>query len=283
MKVAEGLSDVIISIIQAVCRDELSHFISRYNNFVQNKVRETDSITGFYVTLRIIRNCHIVRSTYKDLVKTLEGTRAAMELIDQTESHALDLLVAALRSTIKEAFINYFTRDSSEYEKVLYALQESIKYAEIQNSEMVMKRTHCSVVVFYIQAFLKHSKKGSDSKTLAQGSKKLQEMFTLLVPAEVKLDNPIKFISQILDSQDSGTESLEVTTFAFVDEHPDLREKHLNAILDIKGNMSWTQREKLVWIVKERKGYSEEGKMRYFDEVEVEFRAGRCCPCCVVS
>ncbi|XP_075471122.1 exocyst complex component 3-like [Ascaphus truei] len=279
---AEDLGDILRK-VQVLCWDQLFHFVSRYLDYLQSKMTKNDAGNGDNIALRIVKNCQILRTTLEKLkLGQISGEKQKiLQLICQSEAHGLQLLLNALKSTLKEALQNYFTKNGREFENALERLQRHLEDAEVKNNEALVRTIHHAVVVLYIQAFFKYSKKKSllsTSEIFSKGSTKLQKIFVGLVADTVQLENPMEYISQILNGTD--TESMKTTTVYFCNDHLDLREEHLTAIMDIKGTVSWQERKELLYYLKNRKADVLENKMCFFEEIEVKHGVGKwCCGC----
>ncbi|KAM4690541.1 uncharacterized protein WCC33_017942 [Rhinophrynus dorsalis] len=186
-------------------------------------------------------------------------------IICQCEDRGVTFSCVALKSTMKNAFQNHFTKDGKEFEDVLKQMQSSLQHAGVQTNEMFIRTIHHTVVVLYIQTFFRFSKK---CEIFSKGSKRLQDTFEALVSDKGLLDNPMEYISHILSAKD--TESLKTTTMFLSHYHPDLREEHLNTIMNLKGNLSSEERENLLCYLKNRKTDFHEDKMCFFEDIEVK-------------
>ncbi|CAH2328564.1 exocyst complex component 3-like isoform X1 [Pelobates cultripes] len=283
LKAVEDLGDKLVSDVRGVFLDEVLQFLKRYNTFLEAKVERSDSGKQLCVPLRIVKNCQILRNTLEDVGDTLRVKSTLyleiINIIHEIEDRGIKLFSATLKLTFKKPFKNYFT-DNIKFKDVLQELQNSIEHAGIQNNKIVIKTELCVIVGLYIQAFFNYSNKiegTSKAEAFMNGSKPLQNFFQSLVSDEVKRKDPLQYIINILNSQDS--KSLETTIAFFSNDHQDLREEHLNAILKIKGNISFTEKKRLVYFIKHRKSDHQEDKLFFFRDIKVK----PFCPWCCVS
>ncbi|XP_040268319.1 uncharacterized protein LOC120982326 [Bufo bufo] len=285
-RAVEDLGDTLVSRLQSLLWEEILHFVTRYTAFLTEKVAGAASKNGICVGIRIVKNCCILRSTMENLggVPQDMEIRGIQSLLGQCENKGTDLVLSNLKPSLKEAFQNYFKKNCNEYENVLRRLKCTFMKENIQNDQTLVTLIHHRLVVLFIQSFFKCSKKLSNQNTgemFSKGSRILQDCFSDMVSDHCLLSsNPLDFISEMLTANDS--QSLHTTTIFFVDKHQDLREEHLNAILNIKGNLSSKEKEDLLYYIRNREMDRHQHMLCYFDSIQVDkskLKYFMCCPC----
>ncbi|XP_063803520.1 uncharacterized protein LOC134980584 [Pseudophryne corroboree] len=284
---AEGLGNTLSSALKSFYWEELVRFVTRYEAFLKEKVDSMVSENGIDMGLRIVKNCSILRDTANRAGDKCQEVEIEGLLV-QCENKGTDLVFNALKPKIEEAFQNHFKKNSTEYENILRHFQCKLQNEDLQSNRMFITRLYHRLLILYIKAFFKCSTKSSHinkGETFLKGSKRLQEFASNLISDENLLgSNPLDFITTILT--DSDQEALRTTTAYFGLEHPDLREEHLEAILNIKGNVSRKEREDLLYYIRERKMVSMDNNPGYFEDVQVGYSHSKtmrflccCCPC----
>ncbi|XP_066461911.1 uncharacterized protein [Eleutherodactylus coqui] len=237
-KAVEDLGDTLVSRLQSLFWEEFLHFVTRYEIFLTEKLGGQISENGVCVGIRIVKNCGILRNAMNNLGAAAQdpAIQEIEKLIGQCEDKGIGLVLNNLKPSLKEAFKNYFNKNSNEYENILRSLKCTLVKEDIQNDQL------------------------SDD---------------YLLPS-----NPFDFISEILTANDY--ESLRTTTVFFIDKHQDVREEHLNAILNIRGNLSNNEKEDLLYYIRNREMDRDQSKLCFFESVQVDSRKLKffmCCPC----
>ncbi|XP_063079118.1 tumor necrosis factor alpha-induced protein 2a isoform X2 [Engraulis encrasicolus] len=108
--------------------------------------------------------------------------------------------------------------------------------------EELVEQLHLEVMVQYVKRIFKRKMKLKDreqqkaaSQLLCEDSKKLNELFSEMGSGNTWLDKVIPQLAEVVRLQDPGSIQLEIVTLAR--EHPDLSEKHIIALLHLKGNL----------------------------------------------
>ncbi|KAL2082258.1 hypothetical protein ACEWY4_022076 [Coilia grayii] len=109
--------------------------------------------------------------------------------------------------------------------------------------EELLEQLHFEVMVQYVKRIFKKKMKLRDreqqeaaSQLLCEDSKKLNTLFTEMGSENTWLDKVLPKLAEIVRLQDPGAIQLEIVTLAR--EHPDLSEKHIVALLHLKGNLA---------------------------------------------
>ncbi|XP_075049409.1 uncharacterized protein LOC142109209 [Mixophyes fleayi] len=271
-KAVEDLGDTLTSRLKSVFWEEFINFLTRYETYLKDKVDELVSDNGICLGLRIVKNCHILRETSKHM-GTVSQAKEIQGCLEQCESKGTDLVFSALKPEIKEAFQKYFKKNSAEYENILKRFQCTLKDKDMQNNRIFNTLIYHRLLVLYIRSFFKCAKNLSHlnvGEIFSNGSKNLLEFVSNLVSDEDLLrSNPLDFITNILTAKNH--ESMRTTTVYFTIEHPDIREEHLKAILDIKGNVGRKEIKDLLYYIQNKKTDNEENKLCFFKDIQVGY------------
>lgn len=283
-KAVEDLGDTLVSRLQSLFWEEFLHFVTRYKAFLTEKLGGLISENGTCAGIRIIKNCCILRSTMNNLGAAPQAPEIhdIQKLLGQCENKGIDLVLSNLKPSLKEAFKNYFKKNCNEYENVLRRLKCMLIKEDIQNDQKLITLIHHRLVVLFIQSFFKCSKnlfRQNTGEVFLNGSKKLLDFFSDMVSDDYLQDsNPLDFISEMLNANDYN--SLHTTTVFFIDKHQDIREEHLKAILNIKGNLSRKEKEDLLYYIHNIEMDRDQNKLCFFEGIQVDsgkFRFFMCC------
>ncbi|XP_075699688.1 uncharacterized protein LOC142664489 [Rhinoderma darwinii] len=285
-KEVEDLGNTLVSRLQSLFWEEFLHFVTRYKAFLTEKADGLISQYGICIGIRIVKNCCILRSTMNNLGGSSQDPEIhrIQRILGQCENKGIDLVLSNMKPSLKEAFKNYFMKNCNEYENVLRSLKCTLIKEDIQNDQTLVTLIHHRLVVLFIQSFFKCSKKLSSQnkgQIFSNGRQKLQNLFSDMVSNDYLLpSNPLDYISEILMANEY--ESLHTTTVFFIDKHQDLREEHLNTILNIKGNLSSKEKEDLLYYIRNREMGSDQNKLCFFEDIQVDngiLKCFMCCPC----
>ncbi|XP_040189709.1 uncharacterized protein LOC120921112 [Rana temporaria] len=279
----KDISATLVSRLNSIFWEEFFKFLTRYEDFLKQKVDKAEGMTsgnGVEMGIRILKNSSILRDTLLGL-GNMQHESEIMKLLDQCENKGTEIVLRILNPRIKSAFINYFKKNTLDYENVLKEFRNALRIQGMENNKEFNTVVQHRIKVLYIQSFFKNKSKNK-VEAFVQGSVKLKEFFTELVSDEDQLGvDPLEYMRQMLTATDF--ESLQTTTFCFLDEHKDLRKEHLMAILKIKGGIKHEEKIKLLYYVKNRKILFCENRLNFFEDVNTEgihLKYLLCCQCC---
>ncbi|XP_071970274.1 uncharacterized protein [Engystomops pustulosus] len=284
-KTVEDLGFTLVSRLQSLFLEEFLHFLTRYKVFLTEKLGGVISGNGICVGIRILKNCSILRHTINDFHGALKDLQIQeiQSILWQCENKGIDLVLSSMKPSLKEAFKNYFKKNCNQYENVLRNLKCALINVDIQNEPKLVTLLHHRLVVLFIQSFFKCSKKLSGQNTgeiFSKGSKKLLEFFSDMISTEYLLpSSPLNFISDILTTKDS--KSLHTTTVFFIKEHQDLREEHLKALLNIRGNLSSNEKEDILYYKRNSEISCDQNKLGFFEDIHVDKSKMKYFLCCL--
>ncbi|XP_069806470.1 uncharacterized protein [Dendropsophus ebraccatus] len=283
-KEVEDLGDTLVSKLQSLFWEEFLHLVTRYKIFITEKLGAVGSENGVRAGVRIAKNCCILRNTMNNLRATPQDLelQRIQRLFGECENKGIELILNNLRPQLKEAFRNYFKKNCDQYEGVLRSLKRVLVKGDIHNDQTLVSLIHHRLVVLYIQSFFTWSKKLSHENAgerFSNGSKKLQDFFSdMVLDNRLLPGNPLNSISEMLTTNDR--QALSVTTAFFIEEHQDLREEHLSAILNIKENLSSKEKEDLLHLIHRRATTCDQSKLHYFVGIQADDNRWWRCPCC---
>ncbi|XP_073466510.1 uncharacterized protein [Aquarana catesbeiana] len=278
----KDLSATLVSRLNSIFWEEFLKFLTRYEDFLKNKVDKAEGMTagnGVEMGIRILKNCYILRDTLLGL-GNMQQESEIMKLLDKCENKGTEIVLRILNPRIKSAFKNYFKKNKLDYENVLKEFRNALGKQGMENNKEFNTVVQHRIKVLYIQSFFKNKSKNK-VETFVQGSKKLKEFFTELVSDEDQLGNdPLEYMGQMLTANDF--ESLQTTTIYFLNEHQDLRKEHLVTILKIKGGIKHEEKAKLLYYIENRKILFGENRLKFFEDVNTGFHLKNllCFQCC---
>ncbi|XP_073425798.1 uncharacterized protein [Dendrobates tinctorius] len=284
-KAVEDLGDTLVSRLQSLVWEEFLHFVTRYKSFLMEKLGGPSSENGICVGIRIVKNCSILQNTMNNLGAAQDPEiQRIQKLLGQCEHKGIDLVLSNLKPSLKEAFQNYFKKSCNEYETVLQCLKRALIKEDIHHDQKMVTLIHHWLVVLFIQSFLQCSKnlsRQNSGEIFSNGRKKLLDFFSDMVSDNYLLpSDPLDFIFEMLTANDFA--SLHMTTVFFIEKHQDLREEHLSAILNIKGNLSTKEKKDLLYYIRNRQTDRHQNKLCFFEGIKLgssKFRHFLCCLC----
>ncbi|XP_006120108.2 exocyst complex component 3-like isoform X2 [Pelodiscus sinensis] len=258
----QHISDTIRDKVEAGCLEELLQFLCSYKNETRSLL-QVDTFSVMCSNLQILENCCIFRAAWYKLTyiysASAETDTKVKEFIDGTEEQSRKLFLQAIASEAKVVLKNHFRKDYSDLNTFLNFLQLSFSRFEMKNTqtyETLIQAAYQSIVTEYMQALLTISGKSSSAKRRNIANKIKADhraMRTLFEenfgPRTVSLDDPIERTIDFIGLTD--IEAMKLQIVLLLHKCPDLRKEHLNIILDIKGTLSWTERNTLLAVVYE--------------------------------
>ncbi|XP_043404714.1 exocyst complex component 3-like isoform X2 [Chelonia mydas] len=290
----QHISDTIKDKVEAVCLEELLHFLHSYKHEVRSLL-QLDTFSETDSNLQILENCCIFRAAWHKLTYIYHAsadTDAKVKgFIDSTEEQSRELLLQAITSKVKVALKGHFRKGHSDFDRFLDCLRSSFSRFEMKNTETyetLIQTVHHNIITEYVQALLTASGKSSSAKRRKIANKieadhrAMQTLFEeCFGPRTASLDDPIEGILEFILLTD--IEAMKIQLVILVHKFPDIRKEHLNIILDIKGTLSWTDRNAVLEVVYDNYVEAERGHNLFFDKIEI--KAGKygvcgCCCCC---
>ncbi|XP_043371753.1 uncharacterized protein LOC119857420 isoform X2 [Dermochelys coriacea] len=287
----QHISDIIKDKVEAVCLGELLHFLHSYKHEVRSLL-QLDTFSETDSNLQILENCCIFRAAWHKLTyiyhASADTDAKVKEFIDSTEEQSRELLLQAITSKVKVALKGHFRKGHSDFDRFLDCLRSSFSRFEMKNTETyktLIQTVHHSIVTEYVQALLTASGKSSSAKRRKIANKieadhrAMQTLFEeCFGPRTASLDDPIEGILEFILLTD--IEAMKIQLVILLHKFPDIRKEHLNIILDIKGTLSWTDRNAMLEVVYENYVEAERGHNLFFEEIEIKAGKYGACGCC---
>ncbi|XP_032627495.1 exocyst complex component 3-like [Chelonoidis abingdonii] len=288
---AQHISDTIKDKVEAVCLEELLHFLHRYKHEVRSLL-QLDTFSEPYSNLQILETCCIFRAAWHKLTyiysASADTDAKVKEFIDSTEEQSRELLLQAITSKVKVALKDHFRKDNSDFDKFLDCLRSSFSKFEMKNTETyetLIQTVHHIIVTEYVQALRTPSGKSSSAKRRKIANKievdhqAIQTLFEeCFGPRAASLDDPIKGILDFILLSD--IEAMKIQLVLLLHKFPDIRKEHLNIILDIKGSLNGTDRNAVLEVVYDNCVGIERGHNSFFEAIEIKTGKYGICGCC---
>ncbi|XP_024072952.2 exocyst complex component 3-like protein isoform X1 [Terrapene carolina triunguis] len=290
----QHISDTIKDRVEAVCLEELLHFLHSYKHEVRSLL-QLDTFSETYSNLQILENCCIFRAAWHKLTyiysASADTDAKVKEFIDSTEKQSRELLLQAITSKVKVALKDHFRKDNSDFDKFLDCLRSSFSRFEMKNTETyetLIQTVHHIIVTEYVQALLTASGKSSSAKRRKIANKievdhrAIRTLFEeCFGPRTASLDDPIESILDFILLTD--IEAMKIQLVLLLLKFPDIRKEHLNIILDIKGSLNGTDRNAMLEVVYDNCVGFERGHNSFFEAIEIKpgkYGVCGCCCCC---
>ncbi|KAM9148874.1 exocyst complex component 3-like isoform 1-T1 [Pangshura tecta] len=287
----QHISDTIKDKVEAVCLEELLHFLHSYKHEGRNLL-QLDSFSEPYSNLQILETCCIFRAAWHKLTyiysASADTDAKVKEFIDSTEEQSRELLLQAITSKVKVALKDHFRKDHSDFDKFLDCLRSSFSRFEMKNTETyetLIQTVHHVIVTEYVQALLTASAKSSSAKRRKIANKievDHQAIRTLFKECfghrTAPLDDPIEGILDFILLTD--IEAMKIQLVLLLHKFPDIRKELLNIILDIKGSLNGTDRNAMLEVVYDNCVGVERGRHSFFEAIEIKTGKYGICGCC---
>ncbi|XP_065603502.1 exocyst complex component 3-like protein [Cyrtonyx montezumae] len=287
-KAAQGISERLREKVEAVCLEECLSFLDSYENKVRS-VLQHDDFCGNSSSLQIFENICILRTVWCKLTYLCSASTdqdvKVKEFLDKMEDKIKKHFLWTVTSQVKGTLKNHFRKSDSGFRHDIEFLKESFlvfgkgktdKYQALVNS------VNNIIANEYMQALLTTSRKSSVKRRqivskMEEDHRMLHTTFKeCLAPTADALKDPIKTILELIQTPDA--EGMKIALLPMLRQFPDLREEHLNAVLDIKGPICQEDRNALLKIFHDSKKTETEGNL-LFEDIEVKRRMYKCCCC----
>ncbi|XP_062432861.1 uncharacterized protein LOC134141021 isoform X3 [Rhea pennata] len=199
--------------------------------------------------------------------------------LDQMEDKIVEHLRQTITSEVKGILKNHFKNHDSSLSYTLELLRQSFLTFKEKNTgkyKDLVKAVKVVIITEYVQALLTTSRKPS-SRQRRRIVSKIEEDYRILQtifeeclgPEGGSLQDPIKAILELIQTSDA--EGMKIALLPILRDFPDLRQEHLNIILDLKDSLSRRDRAALLKIFHDN--------CEEIGDIEVKSRTYGLCDC----
>ncbi|MGH0147402.1 UNVERIFIED_CONTAM: hypothetical protein FKN15_010317 [Acipenser sinensis] len=192
-----------------------------------------------------------------------EGLRRGMAALDKIVSLGVKVLVEQLFQQIKPHFEKLVKRKWLNNTEAFDSITETIRshfktFCRMEGPpyQVLVCEVHRRVLVEYLRALMhgriictSAKKRRKMSGRLRDEGKQIKELFRELDSGSSWLDSAVPHISEIIILED--TPSIQMEVGVLVREYPDVRKKHVAALLDLRGMLRQVERMEILNIVKD--------------------------------
>ncbi|XP_015721184.1 exocyst complex component 3-like isoform X2 [Coturnix japonica] len=290
-KAAQHISESLREKVEAVCLEEYLTFLNSYENKVRSFLQH-DCFHEISSSLRIIENFCILRNVWYKLTYLCSASTdqdvKIKRIIDRTEDDIMEHFLQTVTSEVKGTLKDHFRKSDSGFRRTLEVLKQSFlvfKRKKTDKYQDLVKSVNNIITKEYVQAFLATCRKLSVKRRWQMVSKMEEDhrmLYTIfkecLGPTAGALKDPIQAILTLIQAPDA--EGMKIALLPIPSEFPDLREEHLNAVLDIKEPLRREDRDALLKIFRDNCRKTETENNLLFEDIEVKPGMYKCCCFC---
>ncbi|XP_058882717.1 tumor necrosis factor alpha-induced protein 2-like isoform X2 [Acipenser ruthenus] len=249
--------------------DFLQSFQKKVEVFHQYQTESGNPAEGFTPrTIALVNCCPPFRSFLQRCAQCEsqdceEGLRRGMAALDKIVSLGVKVLVEQLFPQIKPHFEKLVKRKWLNNTEAFDSITETIRshfktFCRMEGPpyQALVCEVHRRVLVEYLRALMRGriictsaKKRRKMSGRLRDEGKQIKELFRELDSGSSWLDSAVPHISEIIVLED--TPSIQMEVGVLVREYPDVRKKHVAALLDLRGMLRQVERMEILNIVKD--------------------------------
>ncbi|XP_052549897.1 uncharacterized protein LOC128085926 isoform X2 [Tympanuchus pallidicinctus] len=289
-KTAQHISERLKEKVEAVCLEEYLSFLGSYENKVRS-ILQHNGFHGISSSLQIIENFSILRTVWYKLTylcsASTDQDAKIQRFIDRMEDEITEHFLQTVTSEVKGTLKDHFRKSDSGFTCILEFLKQSFlmfKKKKTDKYQALVKSVNNIITNEYVQALLTTSRKLYVQRRRQIVSKMEEDHRMLhtifkesLSPVAGTLMDSIEAILGLIQAPDA--EGMKIALLPVLRQFPDLREEHLNTLLDIKGSLHKEDRVALLKILCDNCRKTETESNLLFEDIEV--KPGMCerCPC----
>ncbi|XP_069043836.1 tumor necrosis factor alpha-induced protein 2 [Lepisosteus oculatus] len=255
------------------CLTGLAEFLSRFQRkvefFHETQMEFGQQGDGYISKTIALVNCcppfraFVRRCTQCEPAECEEATRRANASLDKIVNQGVRVLTDRLFDHIKPYFDKLVKRKWLNNTEAFDTIQETIKIHFKRFRRMdsppyltLVNDIHRRVLTEYLRAIMRGRVICTSLKMRKRMASRLREeagqlkaLFKDLESEASWLDNAIPLLSEIIVLED--TPSIQMEVGVLVREYPDIRKKHISAVLNIRGMMRQVERQEILNIAKD--------------------------------
>uniref|UniRef100_H3ATL2 Exocyst complex component 3-like 2b n=1 Tax=Latimeria chalumnae TaxID=7897 RepID=H3ATL2_LATCH len=270
---SSGITQELGEQIAHCCLNGLVDFLQSYQKKVDffHEGQNEDALSSeSYVskTIATVNCCPPFREYVEHLcqfnpTESEEGRKKAVNALDKVESHGTKVLADRLFEDIKPYFNKVMKKKWLNHTEALDNITSTIcdhfsKFKKMKKPpyQNLVNEVHHRVLMEYVKPLMQVRIVCSSSKMrkkmsarLREEAKQLRQLFKELDSTSSWLDVAVPHLAEIILLED--TPSIQMEVGVLVRDFPDIRKKHVSAILDVRGPLSPVVRQEILNIVKD--------------------------------
>ncbi|XP_048711005.2 uncharacterized protein LOC125638842 isoform X2 [Caretta caretta] len=202
-------------------------------------------------------------------------------------AQAVQHISDTIKDKVEAVCLGEFLHFLHSYKHEVRSLLQLDTFSETDSNLQILENCCIFRAAWHKLMYIYHASADTDAKvkefidsTEEQSRELLLQAITSKVkgPRTASLDDPIEGILEFILLTD--IEAMKIQLVILVHKFPDIRKEHLNIILDIKGTLSWTDRNAVLEVVYDNYVEAERGQKLFFDEIEIKAGKYGVCGCC---
>nr|XP_048711005.1 uncharacterized protein LOC125638842 isoform X2 [Caretta caretta] len=202
-------------------------------------------------------------------------------------AQAVQHISDTIKDKVEAVCLGEFLHFLHSYKHEVRSLLQLDTFSETDSNLQILENCCIFRAAWHKLMYIYHASADTDAKvkefidsTEEQSRELLLQAITSKVkgPRTASLDDPIEGILEFILLTD--IEAMKIQLVILVHKFPDIRKEHLNIILDIKGTLSWTDRNAVLEVVYDNYVEAERGQKLFFDEIEIKVGKYGVCGCC---
>ncbi|XP_041090439.1 tumor necrosis factor alpha-induced protein 2-like, partial [Polyodon spathula] len=270
---ASGITAELGARVAHCCLSGLADFLQSFQKkveaFLQYQTESGSLAEGFTPkTIALVNCCPPFRSFLQrcaqcETLDCEDGLRRGVAALDRIVSLGVKVLVEQLFQQIKPYFEKLVNRkwlnNTEAFDSITRTIRSHFKtFCRMEGPpyQALVCEVHRRVLVEYLHALMhgriictSAKKRRKMSGRLRDEGRQIKELFRELDSGSSWLDSAIPHVSEIIVLED--TPSIQMEVGVLVSEYPDVRKKHIAALLDLRGMLHQVERTEILNILKD--------------------------------
>ncbi|XP_072885580.1 exocyst complex component 3-like protein 2 [Hemitrygon akajei] len=219
-------------------------------------------------TIAVVNCCPAFRDYVERLIQKFspegeEWKKKIVEALDKVERGGIKLLMEKLFSELKPHFAKLLRKkwlqNAESFESIITAIREHFQHFHKMKTppyQTLVNNVHLRVVTEYLRALVQRrvTCNSSEMRTklalrISEESEQLQQLFLNLNSTSSWLDAAIGHQAEIVKLKEISSIQMEVGVL--VSSYPDVRKGHISAVLQMRGDLSSSDRHSILETVQE--------------------------------
>ncbi|XP_043929672.1 tumor necrosis factor alpha-induced protein 2-like [Protopterus annectens] len=280
--------------IQQECFAEFLTILKGYqkhlNNFLQH-CKNTRVCKNYYLhVIEIIEGCHNLREYLCQLPNYSDETKQATVILSSVERETCKLIVQDLCSEFKPILKRHFSKEEHDFETDISQVLSKCFHSVVQRQSSICKAlvesAYKRISQLYVETLLNSSVKSTSptwrniADTICNDTNALQNTFQCFNDGAILPNDHLMDVAEIIKTNDC--EALKLLVGVLKHKNPHFRKEHLLAVLKIKGNVKWRERNVVLQYLKdEQEEPARSSDHCFFREIKIKKSFCLFCICCL--
>ncbi|XP_067847122.1 exocyst complex component 3-like protein 2 [Heptranchias perlo] len=249
---AQQISETLGQRIQRLCAGQLIGFLQSYPEHIEKSKK-----LSCRNSLEIVTSCVYFRDYVTEIThNNIEDSRKSLAVLKEVETKECDQLLDKLFHDVKSHLTYNQKNDEHSTLKCMEQVKGLVTCYFTQSAIMksaafkpLVERAHYKIVQEYITVLIGSSVRCTSNNRsqladkIIKDSYQLEQIFADQQSSATWLNNAIQHLAEMIKIND--IDALKTEVAVLVKSYPYVRKEHIRAILDIKGNISKSDRQSI--------------------------------------